>query len=112
MSNIFVGYAFCFLTALVVITGDYVLKLAADGGMRILSPHVILGGALYAGSAVMWYFAMRYMTLAQAGVAFSMLTLLALCVMGAVIFNEEFHIREYLGVACALAAMVLLIRVT
>lgn len=112
MSNIVLGYAFCLFTVLIVIAGDYVLKLAADGAMRIWSPYVILGSLLYAGSAVMWFFAMRYVTLAQAGVAYSMLTLLALCIMGAVIFNEQFHIREYLGVGCALLAMILLIRVS
>ncbi|RLJ51667.1 undecaprenyl phosphate-alpha-L-ara4N flippase subunit ArnF [Litoreibacter meonggei] len=112
MLNIALGYGFCLLTALIVITGDYLLKVAADGGMALNSRHVIAGGLLYAFSAIMWYFAMRYMTLAQAGVVFSMLTLLALCLIGYYAFGERFYLREYAGVGCALAAMVLLVRVT
>lgn len=112
MLNIVLGYGFCLLTALIVIAGDYVLKVAADGDMDLNSNHVIAGGLLYASSAIMWYFAMRYMTLAQAGVVSSMLTLLALCAIGYYAFGERFHLREYAGVGCALAAMVLLVRVT
>lgn len=111
MSQFTFGYGFAFLTALVVIAGDFVLKLAADGRMPLTSKHVIIGCALYAFSAVMWYYAMRHITLAQAGVAYSMLTLIALCVIGAVVFSETLYLREYLGIACALAAMVLLSRV-
>ena len=54
---------------------------------------------------------MRHVTLAQAGVAYSMLTLLALCAIGAIWFGEQLYAREYLGILCALAAMVLLARV-
>ncbi|SFR38110.1 hypothetical protein [Litoreibacter janthinus] len=111
MLNITIGYGFCLLTAMIVIAGDYILKVAADGDMALNSRHVIAGGALYASSAILWYFSMRYVTLAQAGVAFSMITLLALCVIGAAMFGERFQAREFAGIACALAAMVLLIRV-
>lgn len=112
MLNITLGYGFCLLTALIVNSGDYLLKVAADGGMALSSRYVIAGGLLYASSAIMWYFAMRYMTFAQAGVIFSMLTLLALCLIGYYAFGERFFLREYVGVGYALAAIVLMVRVT
>lgn len=112
MSQFTFGYGFALLTALIVIVGDYVLKLAADGQMPLTSKHVIFGCAIYACSAILWYYAMRHITLAQAGVAYSMLTLLALCAIGALVFGEELRLREYAGIGCALASMVLLSRVT
>lgn len=110
MPAILNGYAFAFLTAIVVIAGDTIIKVAADGGHAIHHRYVVLGCALYGLSALMWFAAMRHVTLAQAGVAYSMLTLLALCAIGAVWFDEPVRGREAAGIFCALAAMVLMVR--
>ncbi len=112
MTQILFGFSFAFITAIVVIAGDFIIKIAADDGRPVWSGYVIGGCAIYATSAVFWFYAMQHVTLAQAGVAYSMLTLLALCVIGVIWFGEELYLREYLGIACALAAMVLLVRVT
>ncbi len=111
MLHIAYGFGFTFITALVVIVGDVVLKIAADGNKAVWSALVLTGCAIYAASAIFWLYAMRHVTLAQAGVAYSMLTLLALCAIGAIWFDEQLYAREYLGILCALAAMVLLARV-
>ena len=98
------GFFFSLLTALLVIFGDTLIKLAAD--KAIFSSKPIAGGILlYAASAVCWYFAMRHMTLAQAAVAYSMLTLVALCAIGAVVFADPIRLRDGIGLAVALAAM-------
>ncbi len=111
MTAIFFGFAFSLFTAMIVILGDYLIKLAADGDQPVNSHLVMTGCGLYAISAVMWYYALRHVTLAQAGVAFSMLTLLALCAIGVLHFNEKLYMREYLGILCALLSMVLMVRV-
>ncbi|WP_299208490.1 DMT family transporter [uncultured Tateyamaria sp.] len=110
MDHIVFGFAFTFVTALVVIAGDYVLKLAADGNQPVWSVLVLLGVALYGVSAFFWFYAMQHVTLAQAGVAYSMLTLIALALIGALHFGETLHAREYAGLGCALLAMVLMSR--
>lgn len=112
MTNIFLGFSFALVTAIVVIVGDMVLKIAADAGRPTLSGLVLTGSAIYAVSALFWFYAMRHVTLAQAGVAYSMLTLLALCLIGVIWFGERLYLREMIGIACALAAMVLMVRVT
>ena len=84
MSHVLSGFLMTGITALIVIVGDYVIKVAADGGQSPLSGLVFLGCLLYAGSALAWFYAMHHVTLAQAGVAYSMLTLLALCAMGVI----------------------------
>lgn len=111
MSAIMFGFSFSLFTALVVIVGDIVIKVAADGAMPLTSRYVLAGCALYGISAILWYFTMRYVTLAQGGVAFSMLNLLALCALGALYFDEPVRMREAAGIGCALLSMFLMIRV-
>lgn len=96
---------------MVVIAGDFFLKLAADRGLTAISTLVGVGVVLYAISAVLWFAAMRHITLGQAGVAYSMLTLIALAVIGATVFGEKLGVRECAGIGCALTAMVLMVRV-
>ncbi|MEZ5777287.1 MAG: hypothetical protein R3E44_02890 [Paracoccaceae bacterium] len=110
MLSIFYGYTFALITALIVIAGDIVLKHAADSGQPLASPPAVLGSALYAVSGILWYFTMRHVTLAQGGVAFAMFTLLAICAIGAVHFEEEIRTRDAAGIGCAILSMVLLSR--
>lgn len=111
MTAIIFGFAFSLFTALIVIVGDYLIKLAADGGQPVYSTLVVAGCGLYATSAIMWYFALHHVSLSQAGVAFSMFSLLALCAMGVLYFDEVLYLREYVGIGCALLAMILMVRV-
>ncbi len=104
------GYGLCFGATLVMILGDYAIKLAADRGTMLQSPQFLVGGVLYALSAVGWYLAMRQMTLAQTGVASAIFSLLALCAMGVLLFEETLAAREYLGIAMAVGALVLMTR--
>lgn len=104
---LFYGLLFSLLTAIVVIGGDVAIKLAADRE-AIKSPHMLVGTALYVASAVLWFFAMRYATLGQAAVAYSMLTLISLFLIGCVGFGEPAGRRELVGVAFAIAAMALM----
>lgn len=111
MNSIAIGFGFITVTALVVIAGDFLLKLAADRGLTAVSALVLVGIGLYAVSAVLWFGAMRHLTLGQAGVAYSMLTLVALALIGALVFGERLGLRECAGLGCALTAMALMVRV-
>ena len=111
MSSTAVGFFFSMLTALLVIAGDTVIKIAADQGKSLVSWPMILGYGFYMVSAVAWYGAMRHVELGQGGVAYAMFSLLALCLIGVVVFGEHIGLREYAGIACALASMVLLSKV-
>lgn len=111
MSSFLIGISFISITAVFVILGDFILKLAADAGQTWLSFFVVVGVALYAVSALLWFGAMRHITLGQGGVAYSMITLVALAVIGAVAFGERLGLREIAGIGCALTAMVLMVRI-
>ncbi|MBF9034984.1 hypothetical protein HKCCE2091_12110 [Rhodobacterales bacterium HKCCE2091] len=110
MPNAVYGFGFALLTAFLVIAADYLLKLAALRG-ALLSWEVAGGCALYAASALLWFGAVRHASLAQAGVAYAMITLVALAVMGVVAFGENLRLREVAGVGLALVAMGLMVRV-
>ena len=101
------GLAFTLFTALVVILGDVAIKIAADRA-ALTSLHMVLGITAYSVSAVLWFFAMRHVTLGQAAVAYSMLTLIALFVIGVLGFDEPMGAREITGLLFALAAVALM----
>ncbi len=111
MSSVLFGFFFSLFTALIVIIGDYLIKLAADGGHSVTSVLVLSGCGLYAVSAILWFISLHHITLSQAGVAFSMFSLLALCAIGVTMFDETLQAREFAGIGFALLAMVLMVRV-
>lgn len=78
--------------------------------MPLTSPYILVGCALYALSAIAWFWAMRHLSLAQGAVAYTMFTLLALCVIGVLFFDEALLVREVAGIGCAILAVVLLVR--
>jgi undecaprenyl phosphate-alpha-L-ara4N flippase subunit ArnF len=105
------GLGFALITAIIVILGDLALKFAADREHTLASTLVAAGVVAYALSALLWFAAMRHVSLGQAAVAYSMFTLVALVLLGAALFAEPLHLREYAGMGCALLAMVLMSRV-
>lgn len=107
---VLIGYSFALLTAALAITGDFYIKLAADSGRSMVSPNFFLGAAFYVASAAMWFVSLRQIGLAHAGVAYSMLTLLAVCALGVVVFDEKLHTKEMLGIGCAMLSMALMVR--
>jgi undecaprenyl phosphate-alpha-L-ara4N flippase subunit ArnF len=110
MSPLFLGLVFSSSTALVVLLGDVIIKHAADQGHTAWSLHVLLGAGLYACAAILWFVSVRHVTLASAGVSFAMISLIALVLAGALWFNEPIKTRDWAGIACALTAMILMMR--
>jgi drug/metabolite transporter (DMT)-like permease len=105
------GYAFALITAIVIIIADIFLKVAADRGYPLYHHMVVTGCVLYLLSALLWFGAMQHVALAQAGIAYSMFSLLALAAIGVFWFDEPLGVREVGGIGCALLAMLLMVRV-
>lgn len=108
MSSLALGFLFSLLTALVVIAADTFIKIAADGEKSLTSGLMLFSYLLYASSAVAWYATMRHVELGQGGVAYSMFSLIALCAIGAIAFDEQIGLREIAGIGCALLSIVLM----
>lgn len=112
MSQATIGMCVVIIMALIIIIADILLKIAADAGRPAMSSIVVGAVGLYAVSAILWLIVMRHMTLAQAGVVYSVVSLLALAAIGVFWFGEKLHFREITGIGFAITAMVLMVRIT
>lgn len=110
MVQIAAGYGLVLICATVIIIADVILKQASVNGAETASPEVGLASALYVASAVIWFLSMRYVSLMQASVAYTMFSLVALCAVGALVYGDPIRLREMAGLTCAVLAVVLLIR--
>ncbi len=63
---------------------------------------------LYGSPAIGWFFLMRSHSLAAIGVFYSAATIFLLAILGTVVFREPFGPREWLGLALAIAAVVVM----
>ena len=96
--------------SVVGVVGDYFLKLSSAQRNPLRSKWFYLGFAVYATTAFGWVFVMRHLKLATIGVVYSMSMILLLTGVGVVSFREPLSIQEAVGLALAIAALVLLVR--
>ncbi len=92
------------------IVGDYFLKRASGEAGPLATPAFLVGLALYSSTAFAWVFVMRYLKLATIGAIYSVCMILMLTAMGFLIFDETLNRYEVVGIALALASIVLLSR--
>lgn len=92
------------------VLGDYFLKVASLSERPFRSAAFYLGFAVYASTAFGWLFAMKHLKLATISTIYSVSIVLLLTGLGVVVFNERLRPTEVLGIALALASLVLLVR--
>jgi undecaprenyl phosphate-alpha-L-ara4N flippase subunit ArnF len=105
-----VGIAIVGYAVATAIVADYFIKVASQKESSLLTASFALGAGLYVLSAVGWLFAMKTMTLAQVGVIYSVVTILALTAMGVVWFGETLEWRDWLGIVLAVLSVLLMAR--
>ena len=96
--------------SVVGVLGDYLLKLASSQKNPLKAGWFYLGFAVYASTAFGWVFVMRHLKLATIGVVYSISMILLLTSIGVVVFREPLSTPEIVGLALAIAALVLLVR--
>jgi small multidrug resistance pump len=92
------------------IAGDYFLKRASERDKPLATGMFLIGLLLYASTAFAWVFVMRHLKLATIGVIYSISMVLLLAGMGVLFFGESLGRSELVGIALAIAALVLLAR--
>ena len=102
------SYSVLFLVVVFTILGDYALKVATKYPEPLLSIWFLMGALLYGLTAVGWMLLMQTYNLAQISVIYSSITIIALVLIGHLFFDETTTGRQGLGVAAALAAVVLM----
>ena len=96
--------------SVVGVVGDYFLKLASAREQPLRTGWFYLGFALYASTAFGWVFVMRHLKLATISVLYSVSLVLLLTAIGVVLFRESLNYFEVIGIALAVASLVLLMR--
>ena len=96
--------------SLLGVLGDYFLKVASSADKPFRSVAFYVGFAVYASTAFGWLFAMRHLKLATIGTIYSVSIILLLTALGVVFFNERLRMMEAVGIALAIASLVLLVR--
>src|SRR5262245_38393117 len=92
------------------VLGDYLLKLASARPEPLRSGWFYVGFAVYASTAFGWVFVMRHLKLATIGVVYSISMILLLTGIGVVAFRESLNAYEAVGLALAIASLILLVR--
>ncbi len=102
------GKSFALLLAVTAATlaGDFFLKRAADTGDGVWSHSLGAGALLYGITAIGWFHLMRWNSLTTIAVLFAASTVIGLTAMGAIIYAEKFGMREFVGTAMALGAVI------
>lgn len=88
--------------------GDYFLKMAAARPEGMASTWFAAGAFTYGLLSIGWYFLMKSNSLATIGVMFSASTIILLTALGYFVFNEQFGLREGLGVSLAVLSVVVM----
>ncbi len=96
--------------SVVGVVGDYFLKLASAREQPLRTGWFYLGFALYASTAFGWVFVMRHLKLATISVLYSISMVLLLTAIGVMLFRESLNYFEVIGIALAVASLVLLMR--
>lgn len=96
--------------SLLGVLGDYFLKVASLADRPFRTAAFYIGFAVYGSTAFGWLFAMRHLKLATISAVYSVSIVLLLTGLGVVVFNERLRPTEVLGIALALASLVLLVR--
>jgi small multidrug resistance pump len=96
--------------SLLGVLGDYFLKVASLADRPFRTAAFYIGFAVYGSTAFGWLFAMRHLKLATISAIYSVSIVLLLTGLGVLVFNERLRPTEVLGIALALASLVLLVR--
>jgi small multidrug resistance pump len=92
------------------VVGDYFLKLASAKEHSLKAAAFYIGFVIYASTAFGWVFVMKHLKLATVGVVYCVSMVLLLTVVGVVAFKESLNTYEVIGIAMAVASLLLLTR--
>lgn len=101
---------FVLLMNLVVLLGDYFLKLSGAGDVYVKPKLFAIGFGIQMLTIVGWFIALKHLKLTTLAVYYSVSTVLYLSVLGVLVFHERLNAYEILGVATAILSLFLLAR--
>jgi undecaprenyl phosphate-alpha-L-ara4N flippase subunit ArnF len=101
---------FILLMNLVVLAGDYFLKLAGNTDSYVHPKFFAIGMVIQILTTIGWFIAMKHMKLTTIAVYYSVSTILYLSALGIFVFQEKLNHFEIVGVVTAVLSLFLLAR--
>lgn len=96
--------------ALVTAFGDALIK-SASGKMGFSGwKHLVAAAAIYAGTAFGWFFVLRKIKLSSGVMIYTLSLILFVILISVFYFKEDVKPIEYLGIAMAVASLLILSR--
>ena len=108
LSTPLVGLGLVFALSVIGAFADWALKVASEQASPFSSHYFFLGAGVYAATAFVWVPVMQHVKLSVLGAFYSVLTTLLLAGLGTLVFGEVMSTREWVGIGCAIASLVLL----
>ena len=102
------GYGICLLAVLGVIASERFLQPVAGTRTKLHGLTVFLGTVFFGAAIASWVLALRHVSLARNAATSSLFTLLALVTIGVLLAGGKPALREPLGIAMAVGAMLLM----
>lgn len=96
--------------SLVGVLGDYFLKVAGNGEKYIDWKWFVVGAIIYSSTAIGWFFVMKYIKLSTLGIVYATTTVLALTIIGILLFKESLNGYEVVGIIAGIISIILLSR--
>lgn len=100
-----------FITAalsIVSAAADYLLKKASLAPDAFRSLHLYAAMLIYAIMPIGWVYVLRHIKLASVGAIYSVIMVVLLALIGVTLFREALSPAEYIGLVCAILALILL----
>ena len=88
------------------VLGDYFLKKAGQHGIEW--KYVALAAFIFGSTAMGWFLVYRRFELSSAGVIYGVTTALLLVAIGVLFFKEDVNGYEKIGIAFAIASLIIL----
>ncbi len=100
----------CVGLSVVTVAADFLIKKASEGKGFSEWPLLLVGGAIYALTAIGWFFVMRHLELSTLGALYAVTCVLLLSIIGVLSFQERIVPGEMVGIGFAIVSLVLLAR--
>lgn len=85
------------------------MKIASYEDSPVLTKAFCIGTAVYMLHILVWVYLLKYLKLSTVGVLYSITTVLFMTVLGVFVFHEPIGNYELIGVALAIASIVLIL---
>lgn len=97
--------------SLIGVLGDYFIKLSSNHPTKSIDiGYFIVGFITFSITSIGWFFVMKHIKLSTLGVIYGVTTIIALTLIGTLVFKENLSIYEIFGLILGLSSIFLLVR--